>query len=512
MRLLAFLLTTAALAVECVASGPAGSKSPGNKNKNGQVLNYFGNLLPVANHTILHELGGPEIGAAPGVVLALLPDPKFPDLSMFWFRDAALIWHFWLNRLIVAGDNFFHPLVDDAVHAIIKTQHITNIAGNVLTGGLAEGVYDRHIQKVLRDEARIGSPGGDSAPLRASVLLKYVDWLTEPKQNNGTWAADVLWPAINLDLQWISLHWNESSYDVWLPPVWAGNYWTSYLQYRALKHGAYVGRKIGRGEDASDFEGRASLILDYLQERYRFKEGWMADTTVTDVATGGRSGIGATSLAMSVLNFDPTLGCDSATFQPCSERALAGWEFLVRLYREHFPVNHKIPKDQPILIGAFPEDQVLDGGPLYWVTYNSAEQLLDALITWDLIGKLRVTKRSHKFFQQFDEQIKIGTYRRNSKTYQRLTQAIRVWAENQILLVAKYTPSDYVLPWTMNKTTGEPYYGPRGLAHSFASAFTVYDAYNGLIPPSWAHGKHKYNHPGSNGNEYRAGEQYRMDF
>ncbi len=59
------------------------------------------------------------------------------------------------------------------------------------------------------------------------------------------------------------------SYDLWVPPVWAVNYWTSYTQYRALKHGAYVGRKIGRGEDASDFESRASLILDYLQERYR---------------------------------------------------------------------------------------------------------------------------------------------------------------------------------------------------------------------------------------------------
>lgn len=88
----------------------------------------------------------------------------------------------------------------------------------------------------------------------------------------------------------------------------------------------------------------------------------MADTTVTDVATGGRSGIGATPLAMSVLNFDPTLGCDSATFQPCSERALAGLEFFTRIYRDHFPINRRIPKDQPILLGDFPEDQVLDGG------------------------------------------------------------------------------------------------------------------------------------------------------
>ena len=88
----------------------------------------------------------------------------------------------------------------------------------------------------------------------------------------------------------------------------------------------------------------------------------MSDTTVTNVTTGGRSGIGAASLSASVFNFDPTLGCDSATFQPCSDRALAGLEYLVRIYRDHFPINQKIPKGQPVLLGIFPEDQVLDGG------------------------------------------------------------------------------------------------------------------------------------------------------
>ena len=63
----------------------------------------------------------------------------------------------------------------------------------------------------------------------------------------------------------------------------------------------------------------------------------------------------------------------------------------------------------------------------------------------------------------------------------------------------------------MNKTTGEPY-GPRGLAHSFVSAFTVHDAYNGLIPPSWAHGPHKSSEECGNGNEYSAEDQYHMGF
>lgn len=57
------------------------------------------------------------------------------------------------------------------------------------------------------------------------------------------------------------------SWDLWAPPVFGGSYWTASLQYRALRTGARLGRKIGRGGSASAFEGRASVILEYLQER-----------------------------------------------------------------------------------------------------------------------------------------------------------------------------------------------------------------------------------------------------
>ena len=58
------------------------------------------------------------------------------------------------------------------------------------------------------------------------------------------------------------------SWDIWRPAVWGGSYWTSSIQYRALIEGAQFGRKIGRGEDAALFESLASLILDYMQERF----------------------------------------------------------------------------------------------------------------------------------------------------------------------------------------------------------------------------------------------------
>jgi hypothetical protein len=35
--------------------------------------------------------------------------------------------------------------VDDAVRALIRTQHVVSLSGNVFTGGLEEPVFDIHI-------------------------------------------------------------------------------------------------------------------------------------------------------------------------------------------------------------------------------------------------------------------------------------------------------------------------------------------------------------------------------
>jgi glucoamylase len=123
----------------------------------------------------------------------------------------------------------------------------------------------------------------------------------------------------------------------------------------------------------------------------------------------------------------------------------------------------------------------------YFSTFNSAEQLFDAIYTWNLIGELKVTKQSFSFFRQFDQDVKIGTYRVGSPTYEIVTDAITTWAHDTILLVSKHTPGDYVLPLSINGTSGEPY-GPRGALRSLVAALTARDAYNGLVPPSWAHG------------------------
>ena len=58
---------------------------------------------------------------------------------------------------------------------------------------------------------RSETSGIDGPPFRVANLIKYAEWLIKPEQKNGSWVADTLWPVINLDLQWISSHWNQSS-------------------------------------------------------------------------------------------------------------------------------------------------------------------------------------------------------------------------------------------------------------------------------------------------------------
>ena len=124
------------------------------------------------------------------------------------------------------------------------------------------------------------------------------------------------------------------------------------------------------------------------------------------------------------------------------------------------------------------------------MTLGVAEQMYDAIMTWDILGHFEVTKVSLAFFRQFDKKIKVGKYRKSSKEYKNMMDALRNWAEQTLLFVAEHIPEDYVLPMAMDRITAAPT-GSAGTIHSLIGALTVYDAYKGLIPDSWYHGYSK---------------------
>jgi glucoamylase len=97
-----------------------------------------------------------------------------------------------------------------------------------------------------------------------------------------------------------------------------------------------------------------------------------------------------------------------------------------------------------------------------------------------------VTKVDLKFWRQFDLEVMVGAYKKGSKTYEKLTDAVHDWANKIVLQLAANTPEDYVLVECIDKEKGGPY-GPRGMIRSLSAALSVYDAYNGIAPPNWGH-------------------------
>ena len=86
----------------------------------------------------------------------------------------------------------------------------------------------------------------------------------------------------------------------------------------------------------------------------------MTETTITNVSLG-RSGYGSAPLTVSVYNFDPSLGCDDATFQPCSPRALSSLKVVGDHFKAFFPLSQNFTDKQPPFYGFFTEDQFIGG-------------------------------------------------------------------------------------------------------------------------------------------------------
>ena len=132
--------------------------------------------------------------------------------------------------------------------------------------------------------------------------------------------------------------------------------------------------------------------------------------------------------------------------------------------------------------------------PWYLATLAVAEQLYDALLTWDTLRAIEVTPISQAFFAQFVPGIAPGTYRADSNldseseststTYSRLSAAIRAYADGFLVIVARHTPTDGGLAEQFDKASGAPA-SAADLSWSYAAVLTAFRARKGGSGGAW---------------------------
>jgi glucoamylase len=209
-------------------------------------------------------------------------------------------------------------------------------------------------------------------------------------------------------------------------------------------------------------------------------------TKCTVNVNDGRTGKDANSILTSIHNFDPALSCDAATFQPCSDKALANHKAVTDSFRS-WNINKGISQGSAVAVGRYIEDVYYNGNPWYLATLAAAEQLYDALYVWKQKGSITVNDVSLSFFKDLVSGISTGTYASDSATFKSITDAVSKYADGYVSIVQKYVGDNGALAEQFDKNNGRPL-SATDLTWSYAAFLSAADRRAGVIPPPWASG------------------------
>ena len=146
-------------------------------------------------------------------------------------------------------------------------------------------------------------------------------------------------------------NWNQTGFDLW-EEIDGSSFFTIAVQHRALVEGAAMATQIG--QTCPGCISQAPQILCLLQT---FWNGQFITANIN--VNDGRSGKDANTLLASIHTFDPAAACDAATFQPCSDKALANHKVFTDSFRSIYTINSGVREGTAVAIGRYPEVSIL---------------------------------------------------------------------------------------------------------------------------------------------------------
>ncbi|KAI9158456.1 Glucoamylase [Paramyrothecium foliicola] len=422
-------------------------------------------------------------GVYPGIVIAG-PDRADPPYFFTWTRDSALVFKSIIDRFTNRYDAGLQRQIERYIASQARQQGVSNPSGALWDGqGLGEAKYNVDLTAY---NGAWGRPQRDGPPLRAIALISYGNWLIQ--NGYSSTASQIIWPIARNDLNYVAQYWNRTGFDLW-EEVNGSSFFTIASSYRALVEGSAFAQALG--QSGSVYSNIAPQVLCFLQRFWVPSAGYIdANINTND----GRTGKDANTILASIHTFDPALGCDAATFQPCSDRALSNLKAVVDSFR-FYRINSGIPAGTAIAVGRYSEDVYYNGNPWYLNTLAVAEQLYDAVFVWKKEGAITVTSQSLAFFRDLVPGVAAGTYRTGSSTYTTILNAVSTYADGFVNVVATYVAPDGSLAEQFSKDDGRPL-SANDLTWSYASFLTAVARRSGIVPPSWANDSSK-NVPGS---------------
>ncbi|KAI1499790.1 Six-hairpin glycosidase-like protein [Biscogniauxia marginata] len=458
-----------------------GRPSVSRLRREGEILkrdvdDFISTEEPIALEQLLCNIGSTgcnAAGAASGIVIAS-PSTSDPDYFFTWTRDASLVFKSIVDRFANSYDASLQTEIQNWIISQAKLQTVSNPSGSFSDGtGLAEPKFNVDLTPFT---GAWGRPQRDGPALRAIAMIGYSKWLIA---NGYTDTANtVVWPIIKNDLAYVAQYWNQTGFDLW-EEVQGSSFFTVASQHRSLVEGSALAKSLGTTCSACD--AIAPQVLCFLQSFWSSSSGYV----ISNLGSSGRNGKDANSILGSIHTFDPDLACDAATFQPCSDRALANHKVVVDSFRSIYTINANIAAGTAAAVGRYPEDSYYNGNPWYLNTLAAAEQLYDALYVWKAQGSIQVTSTSLAFFRDFSSSITAGTYASDSTTYTTIYNAVSAYADGFVNVVSTYAQSNGSLAEQFDRNNGNPL-SARDLTWSYAAFLTAAARRAAVVPEGWA--------------------------
>ncbi len=334
-------------------------------------------------------------GAAPGAVAAS-PSHADPDYWYNWRRDAALTMDEVVTLYNQAADPAqqaaYGKMLDDYAAFVRREQ-----TAQTLTG-LGEPKFNM-------DGTPFNGPWGrpqDDAPAEeASALIHYAAALIAQGQ---TAKAKALYgdfqTGIKADLEYVSHHWQETSFDVW-EEVKAHHFDTEMAQRTALLEGAWLADQLGDPGAAAWYSEQASALKDAIRAHWDPQNGYIDSALDQDGGLNYKSSDLDSAVILGAIhrrNLDAQAetGAQLQFFAPDDPRVLATAEALKSKFRTEYPINAAGPG---VAIGRYPEDQYFGGNP--WPLLTAAYAQLEYMAALDFLqqGSIPIEGKDLAFFR-----------------------------------------------------------------------------------------------------------------
>jgi glucoamylase len=318
----------------------------------GSLTSWLASESPIALQGVLNNIGssGPKAqGARSGIVVAS-PSKSNPDYFYTWTRDSALTFKALVDQFLAgtAASAGLETKIQDYISAQAALQGAFSRSGGLCSGGLGEPKFNVDITAFTGDWGR---PQRDGPALRATAMVAYARYLISKGQTATV--NSIIWPIVQNDLSYVTQYWNQTTFDLW-EEVNSQSFFTTGVQYRSLVEGSALASQLGTS--CPNCNSQAPLLLCFLQSY------WTGSYALSNTG-GGRSGKDANSILTSIHLFDPAATCDSTTFQPCSDKALANHKVVTDSFRSIYSINNGIAQGVGVAVGRYPEDSYYGGNP-----------------------------------------------------------------------------------------------------------------------------------------------------